>query len=891
MLWALVAAFVVPVRGDTSLGTTCSPYLSPDLCALPNLPTFNVKDYGALGDGATDDTVAIRATINAASSAGGGIVYFPTGTYAVCNQGDDPVPTLSKPLVPIFHIYTSNLVFMGDGPTLSRLKGYMPGLSDPLTNWYVLSTTDYFKIARFGMFYVDASQQPISNIQFRSLQIDGNAGWTGNYKVGGVPSTGDGWDLTHKAIRLGGSASASGTAHNLIDHLVILDCDITRWRGEIAYGYNVSGSIYILNSNLHSSNADAVSSSGDVVIANTTLGGPYPGDDVYHGVENFGYDDQQTVVQDCVVSASSNGTSRHGMGLVFIGHSNARWSVLRNVVTRNTYGIMFSDRVNNASIQDNAFNDNDQALITSPQNLYPQEFTPGMSDCVIASNTYDHSGSIIVVQNGDLGFPYLSIHDNTVTNGSILGGGYGSVPNPSGWAGFAVSGNRLGTGGKDVSSIKGCNVALWSSTVRPTGTSSAGYQVDDFVVENRKTITPKSDLTWLNGNQSTEAMYAVIDPTLLQAYPAGYVTSFILGAKQNWVLPADPAWNTFTSDVPVSNGLAIYMGSNGLFNLQSPTPTPTPTPTVQVTVQTSVPGLSFTVDSTPYTAAQTFSWTPGSSHTIATTSPQSGATGVQYVWSNWSGGGTISHSVAPTTNKTYTANFTTQYYLTMGAGSGGTVTPSSGWKNSGASVSITATPTNNSSVSYTFSGWTGSGTVSYSGTNNPASITMNGPITETAAFTQNPVQVTVQTSVAGLSFTVDGTAYTAAQTFSWAPGSSHIIATTSPQSGATGVRYVWSGWTGGGTISHSVAPTTNKTYTATFATQYFLTMNAGVGGTVSPSSGWRKSGATLSISATPATGHTFGSWTGSGTGSYSGTNNPASITMSGPITETAAFTP
>src|SRR5205814_10488410 len=141
----------------------------------------------------------------------------------------------------------------------------------------------------------------------------------------------------------------------------------------------------------------------------------------------------------------------------------------------------------------------------------------------------------------------------------------------------------------------------------------------------------------------------------------------------------------------------------------------------------------------------------------------------------------ISHTVAPTKNTTYTAKFTTQYYLTMSHGAGGTVSPSSGWKNSGAAVSITATPTNSTLVSYTFSGWTGSGTGSYSGTNNPASITMSGPITETAAFTQNPVQVTVQTSSSGLSFTVDGTTYTASQTFSWVPGSSHTIATTSPQ--------------------------------------------------------------------------------------------------------------
>ena len=58
---------------------------------------------------------------------------------------------------------------------------------------------------------------------------------------------------------------------------------------------------------------------------------------------------------------------------------------------------------------------------------------------------------------------------------------------------------------------------------------------------------------------------------------------------------------------------------------------------------------------------------------------------------------------------------------------------------------------------------------------------------------------------------------------------------------------------------------------------------------MSPASGWRGSGAAGSISATPTSGYSFTNWSGSGIGSYSGTNNPASITMSGPITETATF--
>lgn len=44
---------------------------------------FNVKKYGAVGDGTTNDTTACQTALNAAVAAGGGIVYFPTGTYSV----------------------------------------------------------------------------------------------------------------------------------------------------------------------------------------------------------------------------------------------------------------------------------------------------------------------------------------------------------------------------------------------------------------------------------------------------------------------------------------------------------------------------------------------------------------------------------------------------------------------------------------------------------------------------------------------------------------------------------------------------------------------------------------------------------------------------------------
>ena len=39
--------------------------------------------YGAVGDGLTDDTVAIQRAVNAAFEAGGGIVYMPSSRYLI----------------------------------------------------------------------------------------------------------------------------------------------------------------------------------------------------------------------------------------------------------------------------------------------------------------------------------------------------------------------------------------------------------------------------------------------------------------------------------------------------------------------------------------------------------------------------------------------------------------------------------------------------------------------------------------------------------------------------------------------------------------------------------------------------------------------------------------
>ena len=56
------------------------PFTPPPLPQIPDA-VFNIKQYGAVGDDVTTNTVAIQSAIDAATKAGGGIVEIPAGDY------------------------------------------------------------------------------------------------------------------------------------------------------------------------------------------------------------------------------------------------------------------------------------------------------------------------------------------------------------------------------------------------------------------------------------------------------------------------------------------------------------------------------------------------------------------------------------------------------------------------------------------------------------------------------------------------------------------------------------------------------------------------------------------------------------------------------------------
>ncbi len=74
---------------------------------------YNVKAYGAMGNGSADDTTAIDAAVSAAQAAVGGVIYFPRGRYRYLGAGivNNPVVGAIAPLL-----------IRGDGSRQSEIK-------------------------------------------------------------------------------------------------------------------------------------------------------------------------------------------------------------------------------------------------------------------------------------------------------------------------------------------------------------------------------------------------------------------------------------------------------------------------------------------------------------------------------------------------------------------------------------------------------------------------------------------------------------------------------------------------------------------------------------------------------------------------------------------------
>lgn len=142
-------------------------------------PYFNVLDYGAVGDDVTDNLVAINAAITAASAAGGGVVFFPPGRYAVYKTGAGANQSFD-----LNGSAYNNITFLGCGAS-SVVHMVGNGYSSDWYLFYVRATCKYvtFKNLAFsgvGVTNPDPAEQ-MHAIQISNLLTD-NA-YTGHVRV------------------------------------------------------------------------------------------------------------------------------------------------------------------------------------------------------------------------------------------------------------------------------------------------------------------------------------------------------------------------------------------------------------------------------------------------------------------------------------------------------------------------------------------------------------------------------------------------------------------------------------------------------------------------------------------------------------------------------------
>jgi polygalacturonase len=91
---------------------------------------FNVRNFGAAGDGKTLDTVAVNRAIEAAAAAGGGVVVFPAGSYLCFSIH-------LKSHVHL-HLLGGSAIVAADSPLPGDQNGYNGGAYDaaePKTAW------------------------------------------------------------------------------------------------------------------------------------------------------------------------------------------------------------------------------------------------------------------------------------------------------------------------------------------------------------------------------------------------------------------------------------------------------------------------------------------------------------------------------------------------------------------------------------------------------------------------------------------------------------------------------------------------------------------------------------------------------------------------------------
>ncbi len=249
---------------------------------------------------------------------------------------------------------------------------------------------------------------------------------------------------------------------------------------------------------------------------------------------------------------------------------------------------------------------------------------------------------------------------------------------------------------------------------------------------------------------------------------------------------------------------------------------------------------------------------------------------------NWTENGTqvsaiASYTFTITSSRTLAANFVQTFAVTLSASpvAGGTVS-GAGTFDSGSSVTVSATPASG----YRFANWTENG----------SPVSTNASYTFTVTAGRVLVASFVQTYAVALSASpVSGGTVSGGGIFD---SGASVTVTAVP---AAGYRFV--NWNEGGSpvstnASYTFTLSSARTLVANFVAGYTVTLslNPSAGGSAS-GGGTYDSGTSLTVTATPASGYRFGSWTEGGTTVSTSAGFTFTVTANRTLTANFILTP
>ncbi|MFD1785943.1 right-handed parallel beta-helix repeat-containing protein, partial [Phenylobacterium terrae] len=174
---------------------------------------FDVRDFGAKGDGVTNDRDAIQAAADAAAANGGGVVYIPAGIWGIGNGGLDKTDAGIQ--------LRDNVTLRGDGPGETVLM-VLPGNNNSITG---VVRTPFDEVT--------------TNVTVEGITIDGNRDANSTGKVDGFfcgtapNSTQQCADITVRNVEIKDCSGYGFDPHEQTVRLTIENC--------VAHGNGLDG--------------------------------------------------------------------------------------------------------------------------------------------------------------------------------------------------------------------------------------------------------------------------------------------------------------------------------------------------------------------------------------------------------------------------------------------------------------------------------------------------------------------------------------------------------------------------------------------------------------------------------------------------------------------------